>query len=105
MKCEERSVRTGRNETGCLSISRKTLKPSPWCLFKTIKRFLKKTNMIWIGAIFEAKRLLTIDCFLKRAMKKSVFDIELMNRPRRRDGDAEDITNGAGLTTGEKVSS
>ena len=75
MKGKERSVRTGRGKTDGLSISRKALEPGTWCLFKTIKRFLKKTNMIRIGGMFEAKRLLTIDCFLKRAMKKSIFDI------------------------------
>jgi hypothetical protein len=48
MKGEEGSVRMRRSETDCLSISRKTLKPSPWCLFKTIERFFKKTNMIRI---------------------------------------------------------
>src|SRR4051812_34434925 len=56
-----------------------------------------KTNMIRIGGIFKAKRLLTIDCFLKRAMKKIIFDIELMNRPRRRHNNAKDSTNSAGI--------
>ena len=97
MKGEEGSVRTGRRKTDCLSISRKTLKPSPWCLFKTIKRFLKKTNMIRIGRMFKPERLLTIDRFLKGAMKKIIFYIKLMDRPRRRDGDAKDSTNSAGF--------
>jgi hypothetical protein len=48
IKGEEGSVRTRRSETDYLSISRKTLKPRPWCLFKTIETFLKKTNMIRI---------------------------------------------------------
>ena len=65
----------GRGKTNGLSISRKALEPGTWCSFKTIKRFLKKTNMIRIGGMFEAKRLLTIDSFLKRTMKKSIFDI------------------------------
>ena len=97
MKGKERCIRTGGSEANSLSISGKTLKPSPWCLFETIKRFLKKTNIIRIRRIFKTKWLLTIDCFLKRAMKKSVFYIKLMNRPRRRDGDAKDSTNSAGF--------
>jgi hypothetical protein len=48
MKSKEGSARTRRSETDCFSISRKTLKPSPWCLFETTETFLKKTNMIRI---------------------------------------------------------
>jgi hypothetical protein len=47
--------------------------------------------------MFEAKRLLTVNCFLKRSMKKSVFDIKLMDWPRGRDGDAKNSVNSAGF--------
>jgi hypothetical protein len=47
--------------------------------------------------ILKTKRLLTVNCFLKRAMEESIFDIELVNRPLRRDNYTEDCANGAGL--------
>jgi hypothetical protein len=37
--------------------------------------------MIRKRGILETERLLTINCLIKRAMKKSIFDIELMNGP------------------------
>jgi phage-related protein len=47
--------------------------------------------------ILKTKRLLTVNCFLKRAMEESIFDIDLVNRPLRRDGYTQDSANGDGL--------
>jgi phage-related protein len=53
--------------------------------------------MIRGRGVLKTKRLLTINCFLKRTMEESIFDIELVNRPLRRDGYTENCANGAGL--------
>jgi hypothetical protein len=58
-----------------LNVGGESLEPSTRRLFKTAKRFLKKTNMIRKRGILEAKRLLAIDGFLERAVKKVIFDI------------------------------
>jgi hypothetical protein len=94
---KKRGVGERWSETNGLNIGRETLKPSPWSLFETIERFLKKTNMIRSRGILKTKRLLTVNCFLKRAMEKSIFDIKLVNRPRRRDNYTKNYANGAGL--------
>ena len=58
---------------------------------------MKKTYKIRRRRIFKARRLLTIDGFIKGAMKKSIFDIELMNKPGRRNSKTENNSNGAGF--------
>jgi hypothetical protein len=94
---KKRGVGERWSETNGLNIGRETLKPSPGSLFETIQRFLKKTNMIRSRGILKTKRLLTVNFFLKRAMEESIFDVELVNRPLRRDGYTEYYANGAGL--------
>jgi len=92
---KERSIGERWCETYGLYVGGETLKPSPRGLFETVQRFLKKTDMIRGSRIFEAKRLLTVDCFMKRTMKKSIFDIKLVNRPGGGSGDAKNRANGA----------
>jgi hypothetical protein len=53
--------------------------------------------MIRSRGILKTKRLVTINCFLKRAVEERIFDIELVNGPLRRDGYTEYCANGAGL--------
>jgi hypothetical protein len=53
--------------------------------------------MIRSRGILKTKRLLTINCFLKRSMEESIFYIELVNGPLRRDGYTEYCANGARL--------
>jgi hypothetical protein len=53
--------------------------------------------MIRSRGILKTKRLLTINFFQKISMEESIFDIELVNRPLRRDGYTEYGANGAGL--------
>ena len=72
---KERSVGERRGKTNSLNIGGKALKPSPRGLFKTVERFLKKTDMIRRRGILKTKRLLTIYCFLKRTMEKGIFNI------------------------------
>jgi hypothetical protein len=94
---KKRGVGERWSETNGLNIGRETLKPSPRSLFETIERFLKKTSMIRSRGILKTKRLLTVNCFLKKAMEESIFDVELVNRPLRRDDCTEYYANGAGL--------
>ena len=75
----------------------KTQKPGTWSLLETIYRFVKKTDKIRRRRMFKARRLLTIDGFIKGAMKKSIFYIELMNRPGRRNSKTENNSNSAGF--------
>jgi hypothetical protein len=45
---------------------------------------------------------LTIDSFLKRTRKKSIFDIELLDGTDRRNNNAENCTNGVRLANWRK---
>jgi hypothetical protein len=92
---KERSISARWCETYGLYVGGETLKPSPRGLFETVQRFLKKTDMIRCSRVFKTKRLLTIDCFVKRTMEKSIFNIELVNRPGRGCGYAKNSANGA----------
>jgi hypothetical protein len=94
---KKRGVGERWSETNGLNIGRETSKPSPGSLFETIQRFLKKTSMIRSRGILKTQRLLTVNCFLKRAMEESIFDVELVNRPLRRDSYTDYCANGAGL--------
>jgi hypothetical protein len=53
--------------------------------------------MIRSRGILKTKRLLIVNCFLKRAMEESIFDVDLVNRPLRRNGYTEYCANGARL--------
>jgi len=99
---KKRSVSKRRSKTYGLYVGGETLKPSPRGLFETIQRFLKKTDMIRCSRDFETKRLLTIDCFVKRTMEKGIFYIELVNRPGRGCGYAKNRANGARFNDGRK---
>jgi uncharacterized protein YcbX len=63
------------DKTNGLNVGREVLKPCSRCLFQTIKRFLKKTNVIGKIRILKTERLLTTDSFFERSMKKSIFDV------------------------------
>jgi hypothetical protein len=81
MENKKRSVCFRGNKTNSLNKRCKTLEPSTRSLFKTIKRFVKKTDMIRSGGVLKTRGLLTIDSFSKMTMKKNIFNIELMKRP------------------------
>jgi hypothetical protein len=56
--------------------------------------------MLRTSGVDEARRLLAVDHLIKIAMKKGVLDVQLMNRPSTRGGDAEDDTDHGGLDDG-----
>ena len=45
--------------------------------------------------INKASRLTAVDNLSEGSMKKGILDIQLMNRPRMREGQSEDCTNGS----------
>jgi hypothetical protein len=63
---------------------------------------MKKTYKVRRGRILKARRLLTVDCLIKSAMEKSIFDIKLMNRPCGGYGKTENNTNSARLANRRK---
>jgi hypothetical protein len=72
---KKRGVRKRGDKTDGLNVGGEALEPGARCLFETIKRFLKKTNMIRKRRILKTERLLIVDSFLERAMKKCIFDV------------------------------
>jgi hypothetical protein len=69
-------------------------------LLEAVERLVEPTNMLGMIGVDEARWLLAVDHLIKIAMKKGVLDVELMNRPCTRDGDAEDNTDCGGLDDG-----
>lgn len=92
---KERRIGFGGNKAYGLNKSSKALKPCTRSLFKAIKRFVEETNKIWRGGILKTRGLLTINSFIESAMKKSIFNIKLMNRPRRGNSKTKNNTNSA----------
>jgi len=67
--------------------------PSTRSLLQTIKRLLEKADIIRICWINKTRRLLTIDCLIKMTMKKSILDLQLMNRPMTRGYNTQNYTD------------
>jgi hypothetical protein len=61
---------------------------------------MKAAHIVWAASVDEARRLLTIDLLVKIAVEEGILDVELMNRPGSRDGDAEDDADRGGLDDG-----
>ena len=72
------------------------------CLFKTIKIFVKKTNMVKKMKIHKSWRLFHVDLFLKKTMKKSILDIKLFKDPLEMDYKRKNEANGGLLDYGTK---
>jgi hypothetical protein len=58
--------------------------------------------MVGVARINKVRGLLTVDLLVKIAIEKGVLDIELVDRPRPRDGDAEDDADRGRLGDGTK---
>ena len=71
------------------------MKPSMRCLFETVEGLEEMTNMVRAGGINETGGLLTINFFNKVAMKKNIFDIELVYGPVIREGNGEYDSDGS----------
>lgn len=76
---------------------RKSVIPSPMSMFETIKSFVKTTNMTRKGGMNVPMRLLHVDLLIKIIVKKSIFDIQLVNEPVFGYVNAQDDTNGGGF--------
>lgn len=68
--------------------------PSTRSLLENIQGTLQQTNMIRGCWMNETRWLLAVDSFLEVTMEKSILDIQLMNGPIARSGDAEDSLDG-----------
>ena len=80
-----------------MSIVGEALVPGSRGLLEAVERLVEPTNMLRTSRVDEARWLLTVDHLIKIAMKEGVLDIELVNRPRTGDGDAEDNADHGGL--------
>ena len=89
----------------CGEIGGKPLIPSSRSLLEAIERFAETANIIWVIAIPKARWLVHKYCLLKVPMKKSIFNIKLMNGPGLTKSQREHSADGGGFTTGLKVSS
>ena len=67
----------------------KSLKPSPWCLFETIKGLLESTNMIREDRIYITLWLNHVYLLLQDTMKQSISSIQLSERPIELDNKRE----------------
>ena len=79
---KERRIRNAVNKTNSSHKISKSLILGSRSLLKTIKRFSKKANMIGMSRITKTQRLMHVDSFSQVAMKKRIFNIQFMNRPR-----------------------
>lgn len=60
-------------------------------LFETIERFMKVTEMVRTSLVNKATGLSYVDKFLKKAMKKFIFYIQLEERPILRNNQTESM--------------
>ena len=73
--------------------SAETAKPGTWGLFQSVEGAAEATHMIRGSECLEARRLLKINLFIERAMKKDIFDIELMEGPIEGSSQRDEQTN------------
>jgi len=71
--------------------------PGTGSLLQTIKRLLEKADIIRICWINKTRRLLTVNCLIKKTMKKSILHIKLVNRPLSRSCNTQNRPNGLWL--------
>jgi hypothetical protein len=90
---KERRVRCRGEKVKVAEVGGEALVPSARCLLQAIEGLAKKAHVIRSRGIDETCRLLTVNCLIKSTMKKSVLDVELMNRPGAGGGDAEHSPN------------
>ena len=99
-KYEEGHIRLGRDEAETMSVVGEALIPRSRSLLEAVERLVEAANMLGMSRVGEAGRLLAVHLLVKIAVKKGVLDVQLMNRPCARGGDAEDDADGRGLDDG-----
>jgi hypothetical protein len=61
---------------------------------------MQPADIVGMSQVEKTRRLLTINLLIESAMKKSILDVELVNRPGERNSKAEDDTDGLWLYDG-----
>jgi hypothetical protein len=97
---EERDIRLGGDEAKPVGVVSETLVPGPWSLLEAVEGLVQTTYVVRTPGVNKARRLLTVDLLVKVAMKKGILDVELVNRPRPRESDAEDDADRGWLDDG-----
>jgi hypothetical protein len=87
---EEGDIRLRRNEAETMSEVGETLIPCPRSLLEAIQGLVKTAYVVGVALVNKVGGLLTVDLLVKDATKEGILDVELVDRPRPRDGDAED---------------
>jgi hypothetical protein len=87
---EQRCVRLGLQKTKREQVCGKAAVPSARSLLQTIKGLIELADHIEVNMINKASRLTAVDNLSEGSMKKGILDIQLMNRPRTREGQSED---------------
>lgn len=73
------------------------LKPSPWCLAKTIQGLIEFAHIRGSLNINESSRLLNVDIINKCALEKRIIYIKLLDWPTLSYKDSENSSNCGGL--------
>lgn len=94
---KERGVVGEGSKTDIPKVVNEMLVPHMWYLLKSVEILLEATNIFGTILVNETGELLTVDSLIKSAMAEGVFDVKLMNRPRKRGGDAKNNTYGGGF--------
>jgi hypothetical protein len=55
-----------------------------WRLLETIKDAVKFKDILWMARVLKPRRLLHIDVFIEKTMKKGIADINLTKTPSSR---------------------
>lgn len=69
------------------------MKPHVQGLLQPIECFVKETNMLWVGAVNEVRRLENYDAFVQLTVHERIGDIYLIKSPSLRDSHCEDNAN------------
>jgi hypothetical protein len=89
-KNEQGDIALGSDEPEAMDVVCETLVPSSRGLLEAVERLVQTAHMLGTSVVDETRRLLAVDLLVKSAMEEGILDVELVNRPGTRDGDAED---------------
>jgi hypothetical protein len=56
--------------------------PRPGCLLEAVERPVEPADHVGAGGINEPRRLTAVHCLGKKAVQKSILDVQLMDWPR-----------------------
>jgi hypothetical protein len=90
-------IRLRGNKTKAMGMDSEPLVPCSGRLLESIERFMQPADVVRMSQVEKTRRLLTINLLIESAVKKSILDIKLVNRPGERDSKTEDDTDGIWL--------